>query len=145
MKITTLIPFGVENANGRIYTKDSIGDFNKYHRIIDRGEMVGEIGHPNTDANNFIDELELKCVSLSNVSHSIKSMEMNNEGILISADVIDTPMGKIVKSLPEGTFVLSPRAIGEVIDGIAHISQLISFDLIKLEDSAFKDYYNVQL
>lgn len=117
-----LLPFN-ENKNGRYYDKDSY-DWSKIIEKANNGTLLGEISH---GGNKTLD------VQLSNVTHSIKDIEIYDDGIWGEIEILDTPMGKNIKELKDSgmKFDVSSRANGTVDNnGKVIIGQLASFDLI---------------
>ncbi len=97
----------VKNRNGRIYTKElysrEIDRFNK--EKIKTNKAMGELDHPLTPA-----------INLDRVSHRIDSLVMDGNNGMGIATILDTPMGKIAKTLVTEGIVLgvSSRGIGSV-------------------------------
>jgi hypothetical protein len=97
----------VENKNHRIYPKSVLqrecARYNKDYIREDRA--VGELGHP--DSPN---------INLDRVSHKIISLKEDGNNFIGKAKIIDTPYGKIVKSLmDEGIKIgVSSRGMGSL-------------------------------
>lgn len=127
-----VVYFGVTNLNGRLYDRDSFspGAIEKMRESIDNKRFWGELGHQ--------DELG------KNVSHIVDDIEIHSNIMFAKLRTLDTPSGRILKSLQEslgeGGIVFRPRAIGGVKDGgVVEIHEIISFDAVPSEDDAFKD------
>ena len=96
-----------KNRNGRIYPKAVMeGALNKYKtEQVSKGRAVGELNHP-----------EGPTVNLDKVSHRITEMKFNGNNVEGKAQILDTPMGKIVKGLLDGGVQLgvSTRGMGSL-------------------------------
>ena len=95
----------VKNRNGRIYPKEILQkEVARYNReFIQKNRAFGELGHPDGPT-----------VNLERVSHMIKSLTPEGSNFIGEARVLDTPYGKIVKSLiDEGASLgVSSRGMG---------------------------------
>ena len=95
----------VKNRNGRIYPKEILQkEVARYNReFIQKNRAFGELGHPDGPT-----------VNLERVSHMIKSLTPQGSNFIGEARVLDTPYGKIVKSLiDEGAKLgVSSRGMG---------------------------------
>ena len=105
----------VKNKNGRIYPKEILQkEVHRYNReFIEKNRAFGELGHPDGPT-----------VNLERVSHMIKALHPEGNNFIGEARVLDTPYGKIVKSLiDEGaTLGVSSRGMGTLIQtGTANI------------------------
>ena len=105
----------VKNKNGRIYPKEILQkEVHRYNReFIEKNREFGELGHPHGHT-----------VHLERVSHMIKALHPDGNNFIGEARVLDTPYGKIVKSLiDEGaTLGVSSRGMGTLIQtGTANI------------------------
>ena len=98
----------VKNKNGRIYPKEILQkEVHRYNReFIEKNRAFGELGHPDGPT-----------VNLERVSHMIKALHPEGNNFIGEARVLDTPYGKIVKSLiDEGaTLGVSSRGMGTLI------------------------------
>lgn len=96
-----------KNRNGRIYPKAIMENaVNKYvAEQVNTKRAVGELNHP-----------EGPTVNLDKVSHLITGLQMENNNVMGKAQILDTPMGKIVKGLLEGGVQLgvSTRGMGSL-------------------------------
>ena len=97
----------IKNRNGRIYPKDvlmkEVGNYNK--KFVDENRAFGELGHPDGPT-----------VNLERVSHLVTSLKPDGSNVLGEARILETPMGKIVKTLmDEGTKLgVSSRGMGSL-------------------------------
>ena len=95
----------VKNRNGRIYPKEILQkEVTRYNReFINKSRAFGELGHPDGPT-----------VNLERVSHMIKALYPEGSNFIGEARVLDTPYGKIVKSLiDEGARLgVSSRGMG---------------------------------
>jgi hypothetical protein len=96
-----------KNRNGRVYPKQILFDaVEKY--VVDQvkeGRAVGELDHP-----------EGPQINLDKVSHKITELKFDGDNVVGRAQVLNTPMGKIVEGLIEGGVKLgvSSRGMGTV-------------------------------
>jgi len=99
----------VKNKNGRIYPKEILQkEVARYNReFINKNRAFGELGHPDGPT-----------VNLERVSHMIKSLTPEGSNFIGEARVLDTPYGKIVKSLiDEGASLgVSSRGMGTLVN-----------------------------
>ncbi len=99
----------VKNRNGRIYPKEILQkEVARYNReFIQKNRAFGELGHPDGPT-----------VNLERVSHMIKSLTPEGSNFIGEARVLDTPYGKIVKSLiDEGASLgVSSRGMGTLVN-----------------------------
>jgi len=95
----------VKNRNGRMYPVNTLAkEVGRYNEsFVSKGRAVGELGHPDGPT-----------VNLDRVSHKIVSLEQKGNNFIGKAQLLETPMGKIAKSLiAEGvTLGVSSRGIG---------------------------------
>ena len=95
----------VKNRNGRIYPKEILQkEVARYNReFIQKNRAFGELGHPDGPT-----------VNLERVSHMIKSLTPEGSNFIGEARILETPYGKIVKSLiDEGAKLgVSSRGMG---------------------------------
>lgn len=115
------------NQNGRIYPKTILErEILNYQKLIRENRSVGECDHPDSSV-----------VELKNVSHIIREAYMEGDIVYGSIEILDTPSGKIIKSLIESGVKLgiSSRGVGSTQkQGSAQIVQddfqLICFDMV---------------
>lgn len=97
----------VKNHNKRIYPKQILAkEAMRYVKEkIDDNQGVGELGHPDNPT-----------INLDRVSHKIISLSEDGNNWIGKAKVIDTPFGKIVKSLMDEKvkFGVSSRGLGSL-------------------------------
>ena len=95
----------LKNRNGRMYPVATLAkEVGRYNEsFVKKGRAVGELGHPDGPT-----------VNLDRVSHKIVSLEQKGNNFIGKAQLLETPMGKIAKSLiAEGvTLGVSSRGIG---------------------------------
>ena len=97
----------VKNRNGRVYPLDILKkEVSNYNRNFTRQKRAfGELGHPDGPT-----------VNLERVSHMITDLYPDGKNFIGEAKIMDTPMGKIVKSLmDEGAKLgVSSRGLGSL-------------------------------
>ncbi len=97
----------IKNRNGRMYPVQTldreVGRYNE--NFTNKGRALGELGHP-----------EGPTVNLDRVSHKITSLVREGNNFKGRAQLLETPMGKIAKSLlDEGVQLgVSSRGIGSL-------------------------------
>ena len=107
-----------KNRNGRIYPRAIMENaVNKYVKEqVSQKRAVGELNHP-----------EGPTVNLDKVSHLITQLEFKGNDVVGKAQILDTPMGKIVKGLLEGGVQLgvSTRGMGslEQRGGVSYVGR----------------------
>ena len=98
---------GAKNQNGRIYPRQILErECKKYEQeFIAQNRALGELDHP-----------ESSVVNLNNVSHNILKIGWQGDDLMGTVQVLDTPSGKILKTLfKEGiTLGISSRGLGSV-------------------------------
>jgi hypothetical protein len=105
-----------KNRNGRVYPKQIMeAAVDKYvTEQVAQNRSVGELNHP-----------EGPTVNLDKVSHLITKLEWNGNDVIGKAQILDTPMGQIVKGLLEGGVQLgvSTRGMGslETKNGVNYV------------------------
>jgi hypothetical protein len=96
-----------KNRNGRIYPKQIMENaVDKYiNEQVKSKRSVGELNHPDGPT-----------INLDKVSHLITNLEWNNNDVIGKAQILETPMGKIVKGLLDGGVQLgvSTRGMGSL-------------------------------
>jgi hypothetical protein len=96
-----------KNRNGRIYPKETLFKaVEKYvNEQVSKGRAVGELDHPAGPQ-----------INLDKVSHKITELKFDGDNVVGKAQVLNTPMGKIVEGLIEGGVKLgvSSRGMGTV-------------------------------
>ena len=97
----------IKNRNGRVYPIDilerEVGRYTEQN--ISKNRALGELGHP-----------EGPTVNLDRASHKIESLVREGNNYIGKAKILDTPMGKIAKSLlGEGVSLgVSSRGVGSL-------------------------------
>lgn len=98
---------GVVNRNKRMYTEGVLKNECKRYikEYVDKNRALGELNHPSGPT-----------VNLDRVSHMIIKLNESGNQIMGKAKILDTPMGKIVKSLiDEGAQLgVSSRGMGSL-------------------------------
>ena len=97
----------IKNRNGRMYPVTTLAkEVGRYNEsFVQKGRALGELGHP-----------EGPTVNLDRVSHKITSLRQEGNNFIGKAQPLETPMGKIAKSLiSEGvTLGVSSRGVGSL-------------------------------
>jgi hypothetical protein len=100
----------LKNKNGRVYSKPIMqNEVNRYtEQYIKKNRAYGELGHPDSPS-----------INLDRVSHMIKELREDGDNYIGKAKIMDTPYGKIVKSLiDEGANLgVSSRGLGSLKTG----------------------------
>ena len=80
----------LKNRNGRMYPLRTLSrEVAKYdENYIQKGRALGELGHPDGPS-----------INLDRVSHKIMSLKEDGNNFIGKAKLLDTPMGKVAKSL----------------------------------------------
>ena len=97
----------LKNRNNRMYPlKTLTKEVAKYdENYIQKGRALGELGHPDGPS-----------INLDRVSHKILSLREDGNNFIGKAKLLDTPMGKVAKSLlDEGVKLgVSSRGMGSI-------------------------------
>ena len=97
----------MKNRNGRVYPFDVLDrEVKKYsEQYVNTGRALGELGHPDGPS-----------INLDRVSHKIIELRAEGSNFYGKARILDTPMGKIAKSLlDEGVKLgVSSRGMGSL-------------------------------
>ena len=97
----------LKNRNGRMYPFSVLEkEVNRYNEeYVKTNRALGELGHPDGPT-----------VNLDRVSHRITSLTAEGNNFIGKAQILDTPMGKIAKSLLEDGVKLgvSSRGMGSI-------------------------------
>ena len=97
----------IKNRNGRMYPVTTLAkEVGRYNEsFVNKGRALGELGHPDGPT-----------VNLDRVSHKIVSLKQEGNNFIGKAQLLETPMGKIAKSLiSEGvTLGVSSRGVGSI-------------------------------
>ena len=116
-----------QNGNGRIYPTNILErEINNYKQVVRDRRALGELDHP-----------ESSIINLNNVSHMVLDVWMDGKTVMGKLKVLDTPSGRILRSLIEGGAQLgiSSRGLGSVEqrNGKTMVQddfQLICFDMV---------------
>ena len=118
-----------KNRNGRIYPKAVMeAAVDRYvTEQVSKGRAVGELNHP-----------EGPTINLDKVSHKITELRWEGNNVVGKAQILDTPMGQIVKGLMEGGVQLgvSSRGMGSLVQkgGVNVVNkdfQLATVDIVQ--------------
>lgn len=97
----------LKNRNGRVYPTEILDkEVKRYNEeYVTKNRAFGELGHPDSPT-----------INLDRVSHMIKELRRDGDNFIGKAKIMDTPYGKIVKSLiDEGaTLGVSSRGMGSL-------------------------------
>ena len=97
----------IKNRNGRVYPVEILDkEVKRYMKEnVKKNRAYGELGHPDSPT-----------INLDRVSHMIKSLKLEGKDFVGKAKIMDTPYGKIVKSLiDEGASLgVSSRGMGSL-------------------------------
>jgi len=97
----------LKNRNGRVYPTEILDkEIKRYNEeYVTKNRAFGELGHPDSPT-----------INLDRVSHMIKELKRDGDNFIGKAKIMDTPYGKIVKSLiDEGaTLGVSSRGMGSL-------------------------------
>lgn len=100
----------LKNKNGRVYPEKTMdNEVARYTKeYINKNRAYGELGHPDSPS-----------INLDRVSHMIKGLRKEGTNYIGKAKIMDTPYGKIVKSLiDEGCCLgVSSRGMGTLKSG----------------------------
>tara|TARA_R110000751_G_scaffold11579_1_gene40609 strand:+ start:2305 stop:2922 length:618 start_codon:yes stop_codon:yes gene_type:complete len=116
------------NGNMRIYPEDILSrEVQNYKKLVNENRALGELDHPDDSV-----------INLKNASHIVTNIWMEGPEVKGTIKVLDTPSGKILRSLVEGGCQLgiSSRGLGsvrEMSDGCVSVEddfQLICFDFV---------------
>jgi hypothetical protein len=98
-----------QNRNGRVYPRDVLEKAVERYQTeqVGSGRAVGELGHPSSPT-----------VNLDRVSHRITELTWDGNNVMGKANVLETPMGQIVRGLMEGDVQLgvSTRGMGSLAE-----------------------------
>lgn len=118
-----------KNRNGRVYPKGVMeAAVDKYMtEQVSKGRAVGELNHPDGPT-----------INLDKVSHKITDLRWEGNNVVGKAQILDTPMGQIVKGLMEGGVQLgvSSRGMGSLVQkgGVNFVNkdfQLATVDIVQ--------------
>ena len=117
-----------KNGNGRVYPRRILErEIEMYERLVKERRSVGELDHPDDSV-----------VNLKNVSHVVTDVWWRENDVMGKVEVLDTPSGKILKSLVNSGIKLgiSSRGLGSVKKEMGQTLveedfQLICFDIVQ--------------
>jgi len=96
-----------QNKNKRMYKEETLRkEVERYNEeYVTKNRAFGELGHPDSPT-----------INLDRVSHLITSLKQEDNVWIGKAKILETPMGKIAKSLMEGgaTLGVSSRGMGSL-------------------------------
>lgn len=96
-----------QNRNGRVYPRHILSkEVERYNQnYVMKNRAFGELGHPDSPT-----------INLDRVSHMITSLKPDGNNFIGKAKILDTPNGKIVKSLLDGgaSLGVSTRGVGSL-------------------------------
>ena len=115
------------NGNGRVYPYNVLmKEMKNYQKLVKECRALGELDHP-----------EDSVINLKNASHMITEVWWEGNAVMGKAKVLDTPSGKILRSLVESgvTLGISSRGMGSVTEANGQTTveedfQLICFDFV---------------
>lgn len=96
----------IPNKNGRNYPRGILeNEIARYAKIISEKRSLGELGHPDSPA-----------INLDRASHLITQLRFEGNNVIGRAKILDTPLGKIVKTfIDEGVRLgVSSRGVGSL-------------------------------
>ena len=116
-----------KNGNGRVYPQAILErEVKNYAQLVKEKRALGELDHPDSSV-----------INLNNASHMVTKIWMEGNKCMGTIRVLDTPSGKILRSLVESGVQLgiSSRGMGSVKqnNGITLVEddfQLICFDMV---------------
>ena len=119
--------FNTVNGNGRVYPEGVLRrEMKNYEKLVKEDRALGELDHP-----------EDSVINLKNASHMITKVWWDGNAVMGKARVLDTPSGKILRSLVESgvTLGISSRGMGSVTESngqtvVEDDFQLICFDFV---------------
>ena len=116
-----------QNGNGRVYPLEVLQrEVENYTKLVKENRALGELDHPDDSV-----------INLKNASHLVTSIWMDGDTVMGKVKVLDTPSGKVLKSLVESgvTLGISSRGMGSVENRngqtiVQDDFQLICFDFV---------------
>ena len=116
-----------KNGNGRVYPQAILErEVKNYAQLVKEKRALGELDHPDSSV-----------INLNNASHMVTKIWMEGNKCMGTIRVLDTPSGKILRSLVESGVQLgiSSRGMGSVKEnnGVTLVEddfQLICFDMV---------------
>jgi hypothetical protein len=116
-----------QNGNGRVYPyRTLMREVENYKKLVNERRALGELDHPDDSV-----------INLKNASHLVTDIWMDGKNAMGKIEVLDTPSGKILKSLVDSGVKLgiSSRGLGSVRESQGKVIveddfQLICFDMV---------------
>jgi len=116
-----------QNGNGRIYPHAILErEVKSYVNMVEKRRALGELDHPDSSV-----------VNLSNASHLVTAIWMEEKKCMGKIEVLNTPSGCVLKELINAgcTLGISSRGMGSVTEsnGVTMVEddfQLICFDMV---------------
>jgi len=116
-----------QNGNGRVYPyRTLMREVGNYKKLVNERRALGELDHPDDSV-----------INLKNASHLVTDIWMEGKDAMGKIEVLDTPSGKILKSLVASRVKLgiSSRGLGSVRESQGKVIveddfQLICFDMV---------------
>ncbi|MBQ2639257.1 MAG: hypothetical protein IJF92_00625 [Bacilli bacterium] len=117
------------NRNGRVYPRriwEKACNSDLVKEQVACNCFFGEANHP------FDDRMD---IDLTNVSHAIKDINVKDDGVYATIDILDTPSGNIIDKLMEyGSKIgISSRGCGSLNESTNEVQddyQLFAFDIV---------------
>ena len=113
----------LENHNKRKYSRDILGrEVNEIGKKIEKRSCWGELGHPPSPE-----------INAEKIAILTEELEWKGNDVYGKAKILDTPMGKIAKTLvSEGRLGISSRGLGTVGDNgyVNEDFKLLTWDLV---------------
>jgi len=116
-----------QNGNGRVYPHKILErEVTSYMNMVKERRALGELDHPDTSV-----------INLSNASHLVTEIWMDDNKCMGKIEVLNTPSGNVLKELVNAGVKLgiSSRGMGSVTEsnGVTMVEedfQLICFDMV---------------
>ena len=116
-----------QNGNGRVYPHPILErEMKNYQKLVKEKRALGELDHPDDSV-----------INLKNASHMVTDVWWDGNNVMGKAQVLDTPSGKILRSLVDSgvTLGISSRGMGSVNESngqtvVEDEFQLICFDFV---------------
>lgn len=116
-----------QNGNGRVYPHAILErEVTNYMKMVSERRALGELDHPDTSV-----------INLSNASHLVTKIWMEDNKCMGKIEVLNTPSGRVLKELVNAGCKLgiSSRGMGSVTEsnGVTMVEddfQLICFDMV---------------
>jgi len=123
----------IVNQNLRWYPTEVLEKAINEHvdKYLNKNRSLGELDHPLTGQAS---------INLENVSHRFVSIEKKGDSFYSKALVLDTPKGKILKSLIEGGVRVgfSSRGLGNIVEGKNGQKVVSQYTLVAISDAVYE-------